>query len=180
MVQVVGASSSIGAAIVQLIHLALPHTTIIASCSPQHHAHIKTLGASVTLDYKSPDLVQQIKQSSPAGQGVEAIADSVNGVVLNPSMLDVLTGPKLFAEVQTGNNVQKVPKDVEQIPIFSSAVFSAPGGSHLFQGLGNIMADGSYKVPIKVESVGSSFEVIQPGLEKLNAGVSGTKLVVSI
>lgn len=169
-----------GAAILQSIRLALPHTTIIATCSPKHHARAKTLGATTTLDSRSTDLVKDIMQSSPHSIGVEAIADAVNGVALNPSILEALTGPKYFAEVLTGKNLQKAPEGVQHLLVVASTVLGVPGGSHLFRGLGKLLADGSYKVPIQVESVGSGFSAIQPGLEKLNAGVSGTKLVVSI
>lgn len=134
----------------------------------------------MALDSQSKDLVKEIMSSSPSGMGVEAIADAVNGVAPMPSMLDALIGPKRFAEVQTGHNMQTVPEGVEQIPVFSSAVFGAPGGSYLFHGLGKLLANGSYKVPIKIETVGSGFSAIPLGLERLNGGVSGLRLVVSI
>lgn len=108
------------------------------------------------------------------------IVDAVNSVALDPNLFQVLTGPKHFAEIATGQNVKDVPTDVKHHMVFGAKVFGAPGGSNIFSALGTLMKEGKYKLPTSVTVVGQGFDAIGKGLEILEKGVSGTKLVVSI
>jgi NADPH:quinone reductase-like Zn-dependent oxidoreductase len=177
---VCGGSSSVGAMAVQLLRLALPKAQIFATASKQHHHTVKSLGADQVFDHSSPSLVEELKKASPSGEGVDAILDAVNGVAVNPSLFEVLTGPKAFAEVITGRNVKKAPDGVKHSPVFGAAVFSQPGGSNVFAAFERLLAEGKLKLPTAVKVVGHGLESISGGLEELRAGVSGTKLVVSL
>lgn len=160
--------------------MALPNATILATSSSKHHSAIRSLGANAAFDYKSSTIVEDIKKASPTGVGVEAIIDAVNGVALNLSLLQVLTGPKEFAEIATGQNVKDVPSDIKHHLVFGSSVLGAPGGSNLFSALGTLLKEEKYRLPTSVTVVGQGLEAIGPGLEKLEQGISGTKLVVTI
>lgn len=46
--------------------------------------------------------------------------------------------------------------------------------------LAGLLSEGRYKLPNRVQNVGSRFEAIAKGLEVLKGGVSGTKLVVTV
>ena len=177
---VCGGSSSVGAMAVQLLRLALPKAQILATASKQHHHTVKSLGADQVFDHSSPSLVEELKKASSSGEGVDAILDAVNGVAVNPSLFEVLTGPKAFAEVVTGRNVEKAPDGVKHSPVFGATVYGQPGGSNLFAALERLLAEGKLKLPTAVKVVGHGLESLSGGLEELRAGVSGTKLVVSL
>lgn len=161
----------------------LPDSTILTTSSSKHHSLLTSLGATTAFDYKSPNLVEEIKQASPNGQGVEAFIDSVNAVVLEPSLLQLLIGPKHFAEVFTGQNIEvsSIPTDVKHHIVFGHTVIGAtPGGSNLLTALGQLGEEGKFKVPLPVKVVGRGFDAIGEGLQILKKGISGTKLAVSL
>lgn len=64
VVYVQGASGGVGTLAVQAARLV--GATVIASASPGKHAELRRLGAEV-LDYRDPDLVQQILRLAPGG-----------------------------------------------------------------------------------------------------------------
>ena len=175
-----GGSSAVAAAAVQLLRLALPDATILATSSPKHHELVTSHGATTAINYRSSNLVGEIKKASPTGEGVEAILDAVNGVQIDSSLLQVLTGPKFFAEVASGQNVKDVPADVQHSLVFGRQLFSAPGGASALAVLGKLVDEGKYKLPVPITLVGKGFEAIGQGLETLKDGVSGTKLVVTL
>ena len=169
-----------GASTIQVLRLALPHSTILTTSSPKHHETLKSLGASAVFDYNSADIVKEIRNASPAGQGVEAVVDAVGSVITDTSLLQVLTGPKHFAQVITGRDFKDFPVDVKHHPITSQNAFGAPGGANILAALGQLLEEGKYKVPVRVTVVGQGFDAIGDGLETLKKGVSGTKLVVRL
>lgn len=107
------------ASAIQVLRLVLPKNTILTTSSPKDSDALKSLGASDVHDYNSADIVKEIKDLSPAGQGVEAIIDAVGSVTTNPSLLQVLTGSKHFAQVITGRDFNDVPADVKYHSITS-------------------------------------------------------------
>lgn len=175
-----GGSSAVGAAAIQLLRIALPDATILTTSSPKHHDLVTSHGATAAINYKSSNLVEEIKKASPTGEGVEAILDAVNGVAIDSSLLQVLTGPKNFAEVATGQNVKDVPADVKHSVVFGRQLFGAPGGASALAVLGKLVDEGKYKLPVPIKVVGKGFEAIEQGLQILKDGVSGTKLVVTL
>lgn len=141
---------------------------------------MKSLGASAVLDYRSADILKDIKNASADGQGVEAIIDAVGSVATDPSLLQVLTGSKKFAQVITGRDFKGVPAEVKHYQIAGGNVFGAPGGANIVAALGLLLEEGKYKVPVPVTVVGQGFDAIGDGLQTLKKGVSGTKLVVRL
>ncbi|KAH8676757.1 chaperonin 10-like protein [Tricladium varicosporioides] len=57
-----GGSTSTGTLAIQFAHLS--GYTVLTTSSPQHHAYLKSLGASHCFDYKSPTCAQDIKSAS--------------------------------------------------------------------------------------------------------------------
>lgn len=169
-----------GASTIQVLRLSLPKSIIFTTSSPKHHEALKCLGASAVFDYNSADVVKEIKNASPDGQGVEAIVDAVSGVTTDASLLQVLTGSKHFAQVLTGRDFNDFPADVKHHPITSQNAFGASAGSSILAALGQILEEGKYKLPIAVTVVGQGFDAIGDGLQTLKKGVSGTKLVVRL
>lgn len=141
---------------------------------------MKSLGASAVFDYKSAEIIKEIKNASPTGQGVEAIVDAVGSVTTEPSLLQLLTGSKHFAQVITGRDFNEVPADVKHHPIASQNAFGAPGGANILAALGQLLEESKYKVPVAVTVVGHGLDAIGDGLQTLRKGVSGRKLVVRL
>jgi len=178
---VLGGSSSVGASTVELLRLSLPSATIIATSSPAHNERLKGLGATVVLDYKTSTLVTDIKAATPSGRGVDAIIDAVAGAASEPDIFDAFSkgGPKKYAEVATGAQIQP-PIGVNKDLVFGRNLYITPGGEGSLNALGPLIADGKFTIPLPIKIVGTGFDAIAKGLEQLKAGVSGTKLVVTI
>ena len=178
---VLGGSSAVGASAIQILRLVLPSATILTTSSPQHHAHLTSLGATQAFDQKSSTLVEDIKRATPGGKGVEAIIDAVSSGATQTAVFDTLSaeGSREYAEVVTGTPVQ-VPEDVKRHQVFGQSLFRAPGGSNAMSALSELGRQGNFKIPLQVKNVGRGFEAIAKGLEELKGGVSGTKLVVTI
>lgn len=178
---VLGGSSGVGAAAIQLLRIALPASTILTTSSSKHHEHIQSLGATKAFDQRSQSLVTDIKAASPDGKGVDAIIDAVGSGASQTSIFETfsLDGPKEYAEVSTGAEI-KLPETVNRHVVLVFTVFGTTVGPSLMPALGELIAQEKYKIPIQVKVVGSGFDAIAKGLDELRAGVSGTRLVVTI
>ncbi|PGH23597.1 hypothetical protein AJ80_02378 [Polytolypa hystricis UAMH7299] len=178
---VLGGSSGVGASAIQILRLALPTSVILTTSSPQHHEHLRSLGASEAFDRTSPNLVEDIKSHTPGGKGVEMIIDAVASAAKQTSIFEVLAegGPKEYAEVFTGVKIE-VPDGVKRNVAFGRNMFQMPGGKHAITALAELVRQGKYRVPLQIQNAGNGFEAIARGLEDLRKGVSGTKLVVTV
>jgi len=178
---VLGGSSGVGAAAIQLLRLALPSATILTTSSAKHHAHLVSLGATKCFERSAQEDTSAIKAATPGGSGVDAILDAVTAAASQPAVFTALnpTGPNIYSQVVTGQNVE-VPKGVNLTAVFGRQIFNAKGGMTAMPGLANLVQSGKYKVPIKVEVLGKGFDTIGQGLDKLMKGASGTKYVVSL
>ena len=178
---VLGGSSNVGAAAIQLLRLALPSASILTTSSAEHHAHLISLGATKCFDRSAQEDTSSIKAATPGDSGVDAILDAVTAAATQPAVFTALNpkGPKIYAHVVTGQNVE-VPEGVESTGIFGQQILGAKGGTKAMPGLASLVQSGKYKLPVKVEVLGKGFNAIEPGLDKLMKGVSGTKYVVSL
>ncbi|KAF2671242.1 GroES-like protein [Microthyrium microscopicum] len=180
---VLGGSSSVGASVIQLLRLSLPAVTIITTSSPAHNDRLKELGATTVLSYKDLSLISDIKGATPDGRGVDAIIDTVASAASQTDIFESFSqeGPKIYGEVATEFSGQiSPPEGVTRNIIMAADIFGTPGGGEVLYALGQLIEDGKFVVPVKVEVVGYGFDAIGLGVEKLRAGVSGTKLVVSL
>ncbi|MCJ1391899.1 hypothetical protein MMC18_004766 [Xylographa bjoerkii] len=178
---VLGGSSAVGAAAIQLLRLALPSATILTTSFAKHHAHLVSLGASKCFERSAQGDTSAIKAATPDGSGVDAILDAVGAAASQPAAFTALspTGPKTYSQVGTGENVE-VPVGVNSAVVFGRQIFDAKGGMTAMPGLATLVQSGKYKLPLKVEVLGKGFDTLEQGLDKLMRGVSGTKYVVSL
>jgi len=179
---VLGGASSVGAAAVQLLHIAGGYN-ILATSSSKHFDNIKSLGASDVFDYKSASVVDEIRKVAP--NGINAIFDAVNSVPLNTSFLTLFEGAetKILASLTTGVDVkpEDVPEGVQHIVTTMANLFKMPNGiAKTMEALSKLAEQGKYKVPIEVKKVGNGLESLDEGLKAMMKGVSGQKLVVSL
>jgi len=181
-VLVLGGASSVGAAAVQLLHIAGGYN-ILATSSSKHFDNIKNLGASHVFDYKSASAIDEIRKVAP--NGINAIFDAVNSVPLNTSFLTLFEGAetKILASLTTGVDVkaEDVPEGVQHTVTTMANLFKMPDGiAKTMEALTKMAEEGKYKVPIEVKKVGSGLESVGEGLKMMMKGVSGQKLVVSL
>ncbi|MGW7696373.1 medium chain dehydrogenase/reductase family protein [Streptomyces asiaticus] len=73
-VVVLGANGGVGSTLVQLARHA--GITVIGTASARHHASVRELGA-IPVDYRDPDMYDQIREIAP--DGVDAVFDHVGG-----------------------------------------------------------------------------------------------------
>lgn len=178
---VLGGSSGVGAAAIQLLRIALPSSTILTTSSPAHHSHLTSLGATKAFDRNSPNLVADIRSATDEGKGVDVIIDAVASAATMTNIFDTLRadGPREYSQVFTGQQIS-VPDDVKRTVVFGRKIFDLPGGKSSMAALADLVSQQKYKLPIQVQNAGRGFESIEPGLELLKKGVSGTKLVVTV
>ena len=178
---VLGGSSNVGAAAIQLLRLALPSATILTTSSAEHHDRLISLGATKCFDRSAQEDTSSIKAATPGDSGVDAILDAVTAAATQPAVFTALNskGPKLYSHAVTGQNVE-VPEGVQSTSIFGQQIFGVKGGMSAMPGLASLVQSGKYKLPAKVEVLGNGFSTIEQGLDKLMKGVSGTKYVVSL
>jgi threonine dehydrogenase-like Zn-dependent dehydrogenase len=180
---ILGASSALGAAAVQLLRLAVPDCTILATSSPRHHAHIvDALGANRAFDRNSPSLVADVKVASPGSRGVDAIIDAVGAGSTQSHVFKVFNqeGPRKYAQVWTGDDEIEVPDGIHSVMFRSRDFAQLPGGKNIMLSLQTLLEEGRYRLPLPVHQVGDGFDGLQKGLELMRKGVSGEKLVVAI
>lgn len=178
---VLGGSSAIGAAAIQLIRDTLPSATILTTSSAQHHERLKSLGATKCFERSAQGDVSAIRKATPGGLGVEAILDTVGAAAGQPSVFDAFRpdGSKKYSQVITGANIQ-VPEGVNGVEVFGRAVLGTKNGWRTMSVLGEMVQNGTYKTPTSVETVGKGLESISPALDRLQKGTSGLKYVVAL
>ena len=65
-VLVLGGSSAVGAAAIQLLRLALPSAMILATSSANHHAHLVSLGATKCFERSAQEDTSAVKAATPS------------------------------------------------------------------------------------------------------------------
>ena len=180
-VLILGGSSALGAATIQVLRLAVPNCTILATSSPNHHHHItKTLGADVAIDRNSSSLVEDVKLATLGFRGVDAIIDAVGAGASQRHVFEAFDrdGPRRYAQVWTGDDEIEVPSGVNSIMFRGRDLPQLQGGKNVMASLQVLLEKGRYKLPLTVKKVGDGFDGLETALELMRKGVSGQKLVV--
>ncbi|KAF1937067.1 quinone reductase [Clathrospora elynae] len=161
--------------------------TVYATASPKHHEYLKELGAHAVFDYKKSDVVREIVDAVKKDGLTLTTAHCVVNDSLQPT-LDVLKETK-------GNAVAKVahsPMLPEGHPTLENTeiTFNFPSmdktvrDKHMYKCFHGWLQEGLKSgsvVPSPVQQVESGgLEGLNSALDKLRAGVSGTKIIVPI
>lgn len=88
---VMGGASNIGTYAIQLAKHMYGYETIVATCSSNSDVLVRSYGADVTIDYKSPDVSNQLKD---LGIKFDAILDTVGGYSALKVWPDILKSNK--------------------------------------------------------------------------------------
>ncbi|WJD99179.1 medium chain dehydrogenase/reductase family protein [Streptomyces antimycoticus] len=108
-VVVLGANGGVGSILVQLARHA--GITVIGTASARHHASVRELGA-IPVDYRDPDMYDQIREIAP--DGVDAVFDHVGGPGVAQSWRLLRRGGTL---VSYGTAATKDEEGSSQLPI---------------------------------------------------------------
>ncbi|KAH8669066.1 chaperonin 10-like protein [Xylariales sp. PMI_506] len=182
-VLILGGSSALGAATIQLLRLAVPSCKIFTTSSPKHHGHlVDSLGVDVAFDRSSATLVEDIKAAAPGASGVDAIVDAVGAGSTERHIFDVLSpeGPKRYAQVWTGDDEITAPEGVDSVMFRSRDVHTIPGGKNVMQGLQTLLGQSKYKLPLPIKRVGQGLGALEEAVDLSVKGVSGEKLVIAL
>lgn len=161
--------------------------TVYTTASPKHHDYLKKLGADAVFDYRSGDVVSQIVATAKKDGVKLHTAHCVVDGALQPT-LDVLKETKGDALAKVAHSPVLPPDhptlDNTEITFNFPSMDQAVRDKHIQQVFHGWLQDGLKSgsvVPsptIQVEDGG--LEGLNPALDKLKAGVSGTKIVVPI
>ncbi|ETS81560.1 hypothetical protein PFICI_06562 [Pestalotiopsis fici W106-1] len=176
---VLGGSSTVGSAAIQLLRLALPFTHITTTSSSPHHAHLQSLGASACLERSSQDHAEELKASTPDGHGFDAIIDAVGAGGSSPAVYEALkaAGPRRCATVITGPPAG-FPEGVDGALVGGQDFLDAEIEAMPY--LTKLVEEGRYQLPVKVDVVGQGWQAIDAAIARYPKGVSGAKMVVTL
>ncbi|KAK0617782.1 putative zinc binding dehydrogenase [Bombardia bombarda] len=182
-----GGASSVGTLAIQSART-LGFTRVYATASPKHHEYLKRLGAHAVFDYKAVDVVKQIvDECQKDGVKLETAHCVVNGS-LQPT-LDVLKETKRHGVVAKVAHSPLLPPDHPNLD-GTEIKFNYPimdpteRDKHMYECFHDWLQDGLQSgsvVPSPSPQIeGGGLEGLNLALDKLRAGVSGTKIVVPI
>ena len=180
-----GGSSSVGTLVIQTAKSM--GFTIYTTASPKNHDYLKKLGADVTFDYNSSDVVSQIVEKVKEDGLTLLTANVVVEGGLQPT-LDVLKETKgdSIAKVAHTPFLQPGAPSLEGVEVTFNFPPMEPAtrDPHIYKTfhgwLANGLKSGTVVPSPKVQVEGASLEDLNKALDVLKGGVSGTKIVVSI
>ena len=161
--------------------------TVYATASPKHHEYLKKLGAHAVFDYKESDVVSQIVDAvKKDGVNLHTAHCVVNGS-LQPT-LDVLKETKGDAVAKVAHSpvlpADHPTLDKTEIKFNFPPMDPAARDNHMFQCFHGWLQDGLKSGSVvpspSIQVEGGGLVGLNPALDKLKAGVSGTKIVVPI
>ena len=161
--------------------------TVYATASPKHHEYLKKLGAYAVFDYKESDVVSQIVDAvKKDGVNLHTAHCVVNGS-LQPT-LDVLKETKGHAVAKVAHSpvlpADHPTLDKTEIKFNFPPMDPVARDNHMFQCFHGWLQDGLKSDSVvpspSIQVEGGGLVGLNPALDKLKAGVSGTKIVVPI
>ena len=179
-----GASTSVGMNAVQLA--AAAGHRVLATASPHNFDLVRELGAAEVVDYRAPsvegDLLDLLGGHNLAGTfaiGQGSLAPAVR-------IARAAAGSRRVASAYPGpatavRRLLAKPSGVRVSAVWGGRPATTDVGPAVFAGfLPTALAEGRYRVAPTAEVVGHELAAVPAALERLRAGVSARKLVVSL
>lgn len=177
-----GGSTSVGCNMIQLAKAA--GFEVITTASPKNFDYLKELGASQTFDYNSPTIKEDLLAAVKGKVVVGTIANGGTNPADYPSIVDICAAIALSSP----DNCKFVP--LTMVPRFPlpegiKTKFVIPGDEESAPWIYNeylqkSLADGSFVPAPKSKVVGHGLISLQNALDIVSAGVSATKIVVTL
>ncbi|KAI1393301.1 GroES-like protein [Hypoxylon trugodes] len=173
-----GGASAVGSNAIQLVKNS--GYEVITTASPKNFDYVKKLGASQVFDYKSPtieqDLITALKGKTTAG-ALECIGGAPQGIL--QQVLSKTEGDKGIACTKRG--WPEPPAGVQMYSIFGTTLKDNFVGKAIYNDfLGPALKAGTYIPAPEPTIVGKGVDKIQEAVDRINKGVSATKLVVTL
>ncbi|EJD44932.1 GroES-like protein [Auricularia subglabra TFB-10046 SS5] len=176
-----GGSSSVGAFGIQLaVHAGY---RVIATASPANHAYVKSLGASEVFDYRSPDVVEQIRKA--AGSNLSRVYDAISekgSIEASAASITSPGGGTISVVLPVPETVEKaLPAGVKTVAAGARRVGESPEvREKVYAALDALLQSGKL-VPNPVKVIPGGLNGVKEGLLLGKAGkISGEKLVYRI
>ncbi|KAI6772719.1 hypothetical protein HG530_003677 [Fusarium avenaceum] len=177
-----GGSTSVGCNMIQLAKAA--GFEVITTASPKNFDYLKELGASQTFDYNSPTIKEDLLAAVKGKVVVGTIANGGTNPADYPSIVEICAAIALSSP----GNCKFVP--LTMVPRFPlpegiKTKFVIPGDEESAPWIYNeylqkSLADGSFVPAPKSKVVGHGLISLQNALDIVSAGVSATKIVVTL
>ncbi|KAJ7592232.1 GroES-like protein [Mycena floridula] len=178
---VIGGSSSVGQYAIQVLRIS-GFSPIITYASARHGEHLKSLGATHIIDRNAipiggfADTVKKITDT-PIKVAYDAISEPETLLAAYDTLTD---GGQLAIVHPTDQIASKSNKTVEIVwvrgIVHPPSPYMPEFGLTIFEHIGHLVEVGAI-VPNRVEELPNGLQGIMDGLEKLQKGVSGIKLV---
>ncbi|KAJ3401150.1 hypothetical protein HDU80_006281 [Chytriomyces hyalinus] len=169
-----GGSTSVGHLAVQLASLA--GLTVIVTASPQYHATLKTLGAAHTVDYRAPDIVDQIKAIT---KGTLTHAYDTTGPGSQPSF-DALstTEPSILAVINAADHVtnQAAFSNRKIVSLLGSSYANMQLAVPFWKYVTQLLESGKL-VPQATKVIGGLDVIVAGQKDQMDGKVSSVKLI---
>lgn len=181
-----GGSSSVGSSVTQLA--VASGYRVIATASPSNYNYVKSLGASLVLDYRNPDIESiliSVLRSEDAGKLVGAYDAIGSDATARASarIVHALGGGRVTSVVSAPAD-DDVPSDVEITRIGSGNIVSQEDGLVANKIWGEwvpkALATGALRPKPEELVVGRGLYYVQAGLDRQKEGVSARKVVVML
>jgi NADPH:quinone reductase-like Zn-dependent oxidoreductase len=179
-----GASTSLGTNAVQLAHNA--GYRVVATASPRNADFVRSLGAQVVVDRNSATVVDELIVAIGASPLAGTIAIGSGSVTPTMKVAARTTGSRRVASAMPGP-LTSIPALLTRAPgVHVSQIWGASlkdnevGPAIFVDFLPGALASGSYRAEPPAVIVGEGLAAIPSAIERLKAGVSASKLVVTL
>ncbi|KIX01456.1 uncharacterized protein Z518_09182 [Rhinocladiella mackenziei CBS 650.93] len=178
-----GGSSSVGSSVIQLA--VASGYDVIATASPANYSYVKSLGASLVLDYHNPDivpiLISLLKENGTPVVGAYDAIGTETTVRQSAAVLYALGGGTVASVVAAPEDL---PKNVKVARIGSTNIVSQEGGivaRKVWREYVSAALEKGLLLPAPPELVvGNGLYFVQGGLDRQKSGVSARKVVVTL
>ncbi|KPM44071.1 hypothetical protein AK830_g2424 [Neonectria ditissima] len=180
-----GGASSAGSMTIQIARLA--GLTVFAAASERHHAHLRSLGASVLVDYHSPSAVEDlIAAAEKAGTQISHAVDTITTAHTLSAVVKVLSkstaADKMIAHTVGWPADLPKPDDIRNQWIAADDLWERRKDLSVWlynEALPKWLERGTV-VPNRYRVVDGGLGGLQTALNELKKGVSGEKLIVEV
>ena len=153
---------------------------VIATASEKNFEYVKRLGASEVFDYKSETVVDDIV-ASLKGKTLVGVLDCIGFKAAELSVEVVKKAAGKGAIASTKGGVEELPEGITLTKIFGITLRDNGIGKAVYADfLPQALASGTFVPSPEPLVQGKGLEHVQAGIDRLMAGVSAAKVVVTL
>ncbi|KAJ5201033.1 hypothetical protein N7449_005836 [Penicillium cf. viridicatum] len=176
-----GGASSVGATAIQLV--AASGFTVVTTASEANHGFVKSLGADLVFDYRSPTVVQDIA-TALEGTKLVGIYDSIGEEKSFAALAALVERLKISIPVASVLPCDKPTETFAPKYVLAYAIIQEPN-QHIGEGIWGkfvpeALANGRLQAKPDPVLVGTGLKDIQNALDIQKKGVSAKKVVVTL